>query len=60
VDDESDDKIFRHWKLTFIPRCSELYVYVDKRSENLSVFNIKKAIELRDFLNEFIEENECG
>jgi hypothetical protein len=35
-------------------------VYVDKRSENLSVFNIKKAIELRDFLNEFIEENECG
>jgi hypothetical protein len=58
VDDESDKKIFQHWKLTFIPRCSELYVYVDKRSENLSVFSVKKAIQLRDFLNEFIEAND--
>ena len=52
-----NQKQFKHWNLTFIPRHKELYVYVNESSKDLSVFDIEKAIELRNFLNEFIEAN---
>ena len=50
---------FKHSKLTFIPRHKELYIYVNKSTKDLTILDLDETIKLRNFLNQFINNEVC-